>query len=163
MAILGRRIATDFPEFAHYFMLPSFRLGKIRLRSHNALLKTFEGADGLKTGFICDSGFNVVASATRNGRRLMAVVLGEPSGSTRDIRAAALLEHGFQTYGWKQLFNTASLTSLPVRSDGEAVTSVRKSVTSWACNPRPAKKIKKKPVKKKGAQSAAKASKASAQ
>lgn len=150
LAILAQSMATDFPEYAHYFTLPSFRLGKIRLRSHNALLRTFDGADGMKTGFICDSGFNVVASATREGRRLMAIVLGEPSAPTRDIRAAALLEHGFQTYGWKQLFNTASLKTLPVNTDVQAVQSVRKSVTSWACNPRPVqKKIRRKKKRKK--------------
>jgi D-alanyl-D-alanine carboxypeptidase len=162
LAILSQRIAKDFPEFAHYFTLPSFRLGKIRLRSHNSLLKTFNGADGLKTGFICDSGFNVVASATREGRRLMAIVLGEPSGATRNIRAASLLEHGFQTYGWKQLFNTASLSTLPVNQDVNAVRSVRKSVTAWACNPRP-RKIRKKKRRKSTAtkaKSAAKVSKA---
>ena len=48
------------------------RIGRIRLRSHNGLLKTYDGADGLKTGFTCDSGYNVVATATREGQRLVA-------------------------------------------------------------------------------------------
>ena len=58
----------------------------------------------MKTGFICDSGFNVVASATREGHKLIAVVLGEATGGERTVRAANLLEHGFQTLKWKELF-----------------------------------------------------------
>ena len=73
------------------------KVGKRHLRSHNGLLTNYAGADGLKTGFICDSGFNVVASATRDGRKMIAVVLGEATGGERSVRAANLLEHGFQT------------------------------------------------------------------
>jgi len=61
----------------------------------------------MKTGFICDSGFNVVASATREGRKLVAVVLGEPSSATRRERATALLDNGFNRYFWKSLFGTS--------------------------------------------------------
>ena len=60
----------------------------------------------MKTGFICNSGFNVVASATRDGRRLVAVVLGEPSVASRTDRAANLLENGFKRYFWKSVFGT---------------------------------------------------------
>ena len=73
------------------------RVGKRHLRTHNGLLTNYAGADGMKTGFICDSGFNVVASATREGHKLIAVVLGEATGQERSVRAANLLEHGFQT------------------------------------------------------------------
>lgn len=142
MALLSQAVAKDFPEYAHYWKQSSFRIGKKRLRSYNSLLRTFEGADGLKTGFICDSGFNVVASATRDGRRLMAVVLGEPSGRARSIRAASLLEHGFQHYGWKQLFNTLNLKNMPKQADTGAVQSIRHTVTSWSCNP-PRKKVRR--------------------
>ena len=61
----------------------------------------------MKTGFICDSGYNVVASATRDGRRLVAVVLGEQSRATRRLRATDLLENGFKRYFWKSLFGTS--------------------------------------------------------
>jgi hypothetical protein len=70
LAKLARAVSAEFPQYAPYWAMTQMRIGKIRLASHNGLLKTFEGADGLKTGFICDSGFNVVASATRDGRRL---------------------------------------------------------------------------------------------
>jgi D-alanyl-D-alanine carboxypeptidase len=132
--------------------MPAFQLGQQRLSSHNGLLNTFEGADGLKTGFICDSGFNVVASATRDGRQLMAVVLGEPSGKDRTIRAASLLEHGFRNYGWKELFNTSSIDNLPIAEGAKGPRSVRHTVTAWACGNRAeAKKLRAAKVKVKQA------------
>ena len=90
------------------------RIGKRRLHTHNGLLTNYEGADGLKTGFICDSGFNIVASATRDGVRLIAVVLGEPTGRERTQRAASLLEYGFQTRTFKALFDPPTLASMPL-------------------------------------------------
>ena len=77
LALLSRAIINDFPEYAHYWAKPEMRLGRNRLVTHNGLLRSFEGADGLKTGFTCDSGFNVIATATRDGRRIIAVVLGD--------------------------------------------------------------------------------------
>ena len=55
----------------------------------------YAGADGMKTGFICSGGFNVVASATRNGRRILTVVMGQPSARERDLKAADLFDYGF--------------------------------------------------------------------
>lgn len=133
LAKLARAVVNEYPEHAHYWSAPDMRLGKRRLGSHNALLKTFPGADGLKTGFTCDSGFNVVASATRDGRKLMAVVLGESSGNERAIRAASLLEHGFQNYGWKELFNQTSIDSMALDPAAKAAISVRENVVSWDC------------------------------
>lgn len=144
LAKLARAVVTEFPEYAGYWSMTEFRLGKQRLGSHNGLLDSFEGADGLKTGFICDSGFNIVASATRDGRKLVAVVLGEPSGKDRSIRAASLLEHGFQQYGWKQLFNTANINTAPIAADAPVGPhSVRHTVTAWSCGNRThAKKLR---------------------
>ncbi|MGE0855984.1 MAG: D-alanyl-D-alanine carboxypeptidase family protein, partial [Hyphomicrobiaceae bacterium] len=128
LAKLSRAILRDFPEHAHYWSEPNFQIGKRRISSHNALLKTFEGADGLKTGFICDSGYNVVASATRDGTKLVAVVLGEPTGAERTLRAASLLEHGFQHYGWKTFFQTTNIDNLPFDADAQGIMSIRTSV-----------------------------------
>jgi D-alanyl-D-alanine carboxypeptidase len=122
LAKLTRAIIVEFPEYADIFALSSVQVGKKLIRTHNRLLVSFQGADGMKTGFICDSGFNIVASATRDGRRLVAVVLGEPSVSTRTDRAANLLENGFKRYFWKSVFGTtidglamqASLSDGPV-------------------------------------------------
>ena len=151
MARLTAAVLRDFPDQAHLWSMEDMRVGKRRLRSHNSLLRNYDGADGIKTGFICDSGFNVVASATRDGRRLVAVVLGEVTGRERSARAANLLEHGFQTYGWKVLFGTENLTTMPIPADAKGVESIRSSVKSWACGYRPkgalAKRAKRKKAK----------------
>ncbi|MBS0238162.1 MAG: D-alanyl-D-alanine carboxypeptidase [Proteobacteria bacterium] len=133
IAKIARAVVSEYPQYASYWAMPDMHIGKRRLGSHNALLKTFPGADGLKTGFTCDSGYNVVASATRDGRRLMAVVLGESSGNERAIRAASLLEYGFQNYDWKQLFNTSTVDSLPMDPNSRGVVSVRDTVAAWGC------------------------------
>jgi D-alanyl-D-alanine carboxypeptidase len=104
MGYLARGLIKDFPEYKEYLALPYVKIGKRRLRNYNKLLRTFEGADGMKTGFVCASGFNLVASATREGRQLVAVVLGGRTGSQRNARAAKLLEHGFKRYTWRSLF-----------------------------------------------------------
>jgi D-alanyl-D-alanine carboxypeptidase len=120
MARLARALIIEFPEHADIFSKTHVQVGQQNLRTHNGLLISFPGADGMKTGFICDSGFNIVVSATREGRKLVAVVLGEPSTKTRNARAAQLLENGFQRYFWKSLFGT-SLDGLAMQasvSDG---------------------------------------------
>jgi D-alanyl-D-alanine carboxypeptidase len=107
LARLARALIIEFPEHADIFAEKYVRVGQQTLATHNGLLRTFAGADGMKTGFICDSGFNIVVSATREGRKLVAVVLGEPSTRTRNARAAQLLENGFKRYFWKSLFGTS--------------------------------------------------------
>lgn len=143
LARLSMAVSRDFPEYRHLWALTDFRIGKRRIGTHNSLLKTYEGADGMKTGFICDSGYNMVASATRDGRQLMAVVLGESSGHDRSIRAASMLDHGFQTYDWKMLFGSPSLDTLPVSNSPKPVASIRSEITSWSCGNRPARVAKK--------------------
>lgn len=144
LAKLTRAVIDEFPEYAHYWGMSEMRLGKQRLKSHNGLLRSFDGADGFKTGFICNSGFNVVATATRDGRRIIAVVLGDVTSAERNIRAASLLEHGFQQPGWKQLFNSTTIDNMPL-APAVPVRSVREDVTSWGCNPPAKKKRRPKP------------------
>jgi D-alanyl-D-alanine carboxypeptidase len=96
MAILARAIMRDFPEYELYFRIPAVQLGKRIIRNHNRLIDHYPGADGMKTGFICSSGFNVVAGATRNGKRLIVVVFGSYSASQRAEDAARLFERGFR-------------------------------------------------------------------
>jgi D-alanyl-D-alanine carboxypeptidase len=97
LAILARALIRDFPEYDYYWHLPGIKMGKMVQRNYNTLLGRYPGADGMKTGFICAAGFNLVASATRDGRRLIAVVLGAPSSAVRALKAAQLLERGFST------------------------------------------------------------------
>ena len=95
LAILARALIHDFPEYDSYWHIPAIKFGRRVVRNYNTLLGRYPGADGMKTGFICASGFNLVATATRNGKRLIAVVLGAPSGGARAVKAAELLESGF--------------------------------------------------------------------
>jgi D-alanyl-D-alanine carboxypeptidase len=97
MAMLARALIREMPEYDHYWHLPGIRMGKMVQRNYNTLIGRYPGADGMKTGFICASGFNLVASATRDGRRLVAVVLGAPSSAGRAMKAAQLLERGFNS------------------------------------------------------------------
>src|SRR5262245_56383670 len=97
LAILARALIRELPEYDYYWHLPGIRMGKMVRWNYNTLIGRYPGADGMKTGFICSSGFNLVASATRNGRRLIAVVLGAPSSAARAMKAAQLLERGFNS------------------------------------------------------------------
>src|SRR6266536_1011534 len=99
LAILARALIREFPEYDYYWHLPGIRMGKKVQRNYNTLIGRYPGADGMKTGFICASGFNLVASATRDGKRLIAVVLGAPSSQARAVKAAQLLERGFNSNG----------------------------------------------------------------
>ena len=131
LAILTQAIIKDFPEQAYLFSTVSVKVGAHALENHNTLLKTYDGADGMKTGFICDSGYNIVASATRDGHRLVAVVLGEDSAASRNVRAAAMLDYGFQNYLWKTMFNDTTVATVPAAPTDTAVAaSVRKEVAS---------------------------------
>jgi D-alanyl-D-alanine carboxypeptidase len=133
LARLTAAVVRDYPDFAPLWSMEEMHVGKRVLRNHNPLLHTYEGADGMKTGFICDSGFNLVGSASRDGQKLVAVVLGETTGSQRSARAANLLEHGFQTLAWKTLLGTESLDTLPLAADAKGPVSIRQHVISWAC------------------------------
>jgi D-alanyl-D-alanine carboxypeptidase len=97
LAILARGIIRDLPEYEYFVHIPSIRFGRKVTQNFNKLIGRYPGADGFKTGFICASGYNLVASATRNGKRLIAVVLGASSGTMRAVRAAQLLERGFSS------------------------------------------------------------------
>ncbi len=95
IAILASAILREFPEYNRYFSKPFMAVGKRKLTNRNSLLRQMPEADGMKTGFVCGSGFNLVATATRDGRRLGAVILGAGSGRHRADLAEMLLIDGF--------------------------------------------------------------------
>lgn len=97
MAILARALLKEFPEHEMFFRIPALQLGKHLLRNYNRLIDRYPGADGMKTGFICASGFNLVASAHRGNKRLIAVVFGSHNAIARAEQAAMLFERGFQS------------------------------------------------------------------
>ncbi|WP_417687360.1 D-alanyl-D-alanine carboxypeptidase family protein [Roseibium sp.] len=97
MAILAMALREDFPEARNYYRHPGLKFGKKTLRSANReFLLRVPGADGMKTGFICNSGYNVAASATRRGRTIIAVVLGAASGLERIAFTREALDKGFK-------------------------------------------------------------------
>jgi D-alanyl-D-alanine carboxypeptidase len=96
-AVLSRAILVNFPEYRPLFRITALQLGGKVIRTHNHLLERYPGTDGMKTGFICASGFNVVNSVTRGRRTLVAVVLGEHTAKERAETTASLLETAFTT------------------------------------------------------------------
>jgi D-alanyl-D-alanine carboxypeptidase len=133
LAKLAVAITRDYPQYAYMWATAALHVGKRHFRTFNTLLVHYPGADGMKTGFICDSGFNIVASASREGRRLIAVVLGEATFAGRGMRAANLLEHGFRTYQWKQLFEAKTINTLPEDKNAKATVTAFKKVASPVC------------------------------
>jgi D-alanyl-D-alanine carboxypeptidase len=98
-AQLALSLHRDFPREYRYFSTRQFYFRGSIIHNHNHLLDWYEGADGIKTGYIGASGFNLAASAVRNGHRLIGVIMGGPSAGTRDREMAALLDQGFQEVG----------------------------------------------------------------
>ncbi|WP_256751818.1 D-alanyl-D-alanine carboxypeptidase family protein [Mesorhizobium sp. Mes31] len=97
LAVLVMAIRREFPQYAPWFSIEGLAVGKKAIPNYNLLIGRYPGADGMKTGFVCPSGFNMIGSATRNGRTLVAVVLGEKSAVSRAETAAKLLDQGFDT------------------------------------------------------------------
>lgn len=116
IGILASALLRDFPERAHYFSQPAVSLGKRQLLNHNSLLRKMKTADGMKTGFVCSSGFNLVASATDNGRKLIAVVLGASGGRERTELAEMLLTSGFAKPPQAQQMRLSAVPNLQLGS-----------------------------------------------
>jgi D-alanyl-D-alanine carboxypeptidase len=91
LIVLGRAIQEKFPKYYGYFSTPSFRYGGSFMRNHNNLLGRVEGMDGIKTGYTRASGFNLLTSVKRDGRRIVGVVLGGRSAGVRDNIMAGLI------------------------------------------------------------------------
>ncbi|MEW7009137.1 D-alanyl-D-alanine carboxypeptidase family protein [Lentilitoribacter sp. EG35] len=96
LAVLAVTVRREFPRYQSYFSLEGFSTGKKKYTNYNLLLGRFAGANGMKTGFICASGFNLVGSATRGGKSIITVVLGAKSQEARAELAAELLQAGFR-------------------------------------------------------------------
>lgn len=96
MAVLAQRLLKDFPQYYGYFSTTSFTFDGIRHKNHNKLLATYGGTDGIKTGYIRASGFNLVASAVRQDQRIIGVLFGGRSPRARNRQMASLLDKGFK-------------------------------------------------------------------
>lgn len=96
LGLLVLAIRGEFSQYLPYFSIEGLIAGKKTLLNFNLLVGRYTGVDGMKTGFVCPSGFNMIGTATRDGRTLVAIVLGEKTAVTRAETAAALLDQGFQ-------------------------------------------------------------------
>ena len=99
LATLGRRLILDFPQLYGYFSVPGFMFHDRIIMSHDNMLRTYPGADGMKTGYTEAAGHNLVTSAVHGNVRLIGVVMGAASNGERDQHMAMLLDAGFNEEG----------------------------------------------------------------
>lgn len=95
MALLAQYVINKYPQYYKFYNQTSVRYGGKTYKNHNKLLSSYKGMDGMKTGYIRASGFNLVGSAVRNNQRIIGVVFGGRSGKTRNAHMAELLDEGF--------------------------------------------------------------------
>ncbi|WP_375342115.1 D-alanyl-D-alanine carboxypeptidase family protein [Nitrosomonas sp. Nm84] len=115
LVTLSARLMKDFPQHYHYFSTRSFSYKGTIYNSHNRMVRNTQGVDGLKTGFIRASGFNVATSAKRGGRRVIAVVMGGHTAAARDQQMAQLLNRSFTRGTTTQVAsNTNNVSAAPV-------------------------------------------------
>lgn len=132
LAVLTMQLKREFPEYASYFSLEGVSTGSKEYPNYNMLIGRFDGADGMKTGFICASGFNQVSSATRNGRTVISVVLGSDSLAGRADESADLLQKGLTApQGNGDLLSALA----PYGPDRDQVVDISNDI----CNPKAAK------------------------
>ena len=117
MTILGRAVQDRFPQYYHYFATRTFAYRGEEFRNHNHLLGRVDGVDGMKTGYIRDSGFNIVVSMRRGPRHLLAVVFGGRTASARDARVVGLLDDTIDIAATKR--------TAPPMSEGAEITEAR--------------------------------------
>lgn len=131
MALLAVMIKREFPEYADYFKIEGVDTGKRKYPNYNLLIGRFDGADGMKTGFICASGFNQVTSATRDGRTIISVVLGTESLAARADLSADMLQRAFVSPGGGPRIDQLA-------ADGDAALGVA-DITADICSKKGAK------------------------
>jgi D-alanyl-D-alanine carboxypeptidase len=116
MAKLGIALRRDFPEYFKYFSMKTFKYRGLRHRNHNRLLRQYDGTDGIKTGYVRASGYNIVVSVERDGHRLIAAIFGGKSAGRRDRHTKLLLRRTF-----KMLAENARLDSPKPKSNKSLV------------------------------------------
>tara|TARA_R110002020_G_scaffold134895_3_gene301259 strand:- start:1879 stop:2976 length:1098 start_codon:yes stop_codon:yes gene_type:complete len=131
LAVLALQLKREFPEYAGYFALEGVSTGAKNYPNYNMLVGRFNGADGMKTGFICASGFNQVSSATRNGRTVISIVLGSDSLAGRADDSADLLQKALTSPSGQGV----PLASLAPYGDTATVNDISAEI----CNPKAAK------------------------
>lgn len=144
MVTLSMQLIKDFPKYYHFFSTQSFSHKGTVYKSHNRMVRNTPGVDGLKTGFIRASGFNVATSAKRGNRRVVAVVMGGNTAAARDQQMAQLLDRSFNQGVTTLASNTVNNRVISTGSPGE-----RKEKAGAQAAPR----VKSAPAPEKAAES----------
>lgn len=134
IAILSAALLRYHADRYHYFSEQSFAYGGQRMANHNHLLGNVVGLDGIKTGFTVDSGFTLTASAVRDGRRLIAVVLGAPTSWSRNRDITALLDAGFTALKERARGMAGNLPSI-LASNGFVLNRAERPMPKMAMEP----------------------------
>jgi D-alanyl-D-alanine carboxypeptidase len=142
MAILGRAIQDRFSQFYHYFSTRTFAFRGRTVRNHNHLLGAVDGVDGIKTGYIHDSGFNIVTSVNRNNRHIVAVVFGGHTAEARDARVRSLIDNNINIASAKRtappvVEGWASAEARKETADKAAESKATEHKTAAAATPQP--------------------------
>lgn len=137
LATLGRAIQERFPTYYGYFEKRSFMYRGVAIRNHNRMLGRIEGVDGIKTGYTNASGFNLLTSVKRDGRYVIAVVMGGASAASRDNRMAALLNEAVpRAYAGRQM--VARMNGAPAPVDDMVASAPAAAPVALAAAPTPA-------------------------
>ena len=134
LALLSRHLITDFPQFYPYFHTLNLTWNGRLYEGHNTLLKFFDGADGLKTGYTRMSGYNLATSAVRRGVRLIAIVMGGQTAHYRDVAMADLLEDQFTKLGLGRQAPVIVAMS-PLVPDDDEVAAVQQAESALESKP----------------------------
>lgn len=142
MAILASALYHHFPQYYSWFSITEFEYDGKKYTSHNSLLKSFEGADGMKTGYTAAAGFNIVTSAKRDNHRIIAVTMGHDQQDQRDKKVATMLETAFTQMQnnskidtnkiYAELANKTKTKKTQVASKSSYVPKVQNSKGDWA-------------------------------
>lgn len=144
-ANLARSLLKHHAEYYHYFSTRQFRWKGQPITTHNRLMLRYQGADGIKTGYINASGFNLIASAKRDGKRIVGVVFGGNTAGWRDNRMAKVLDAGFaRLHGGEVDIRSAAVDETDRADLDELVAAAKggkpqKSLVAKAANAKPAK------------------------
>jgi D-alanyl-D-alanine carboxypeptidase len=141
-AILGRAIQDRFPKYYAYFSTRTFEFRGKSMRNHNHLLGSIDGVDGIKTGYIHDSGFNIVTSVRRNNRHIVAVVFGGHTAEARDARMRSLIDNNINIAAAKRtvppLVEGWELAAGRAKDEAQAKEQAKEKAVMAAAQPAPA-------------------------
>lgn len=132
MAILAVALYHHFPQYYRWFSIRAFEFGGKTIRSHNNLLKDFEGADGMKTGYTAAAGFNIITSAKRGNHRVIAVSMGHNKAKDRDTKVYAMMDKALAQMEKKQTINPKTLAKQIRLSTGPQPAKTRSEKTRTA-------------------------------